>query len=145
MNPEFVSDSYQVNQRSSTHLATQLAAKYLYRGFARADPLRNLFVQQPGHHKGQDFLFAPRESVSSLSEQLQICLVSPPNPVSFECEVHGIEQILIAEWLWQELNSARFNGADRHGNITMGCHEDDRDFIALPFEMALKIQSTHPR
>jgi hypothetical protein len=58
--------------------------------------------------------------------------------------VNGIQQILIAEWLGEEFNGARFLSAHRHGDIAVARDKNDRNVHVGRSQLALKIEPAFP-
>src|ERR1700728_3992635 len=69
----------------------------------------------------------------------------PSYPISLQRYLKGIQQILIAEWLVEEFNGARFFGPHRHGDITVTRNKNDRNLDVSRNQLALKIQPAPPR
>jgi len=57
--------------------------------------------------------------------------------------LNRIQQILIAEWLSEELDCSRLHGADSHGDISMGSDEDDGNMNVTFSQVALKVEPTY--
>src|SRR5262249_30291877 len=65
--------------------------------------------------------------------------------VALDPASNGVEQILLAERLRQELDGAGLHGADRHWNVAVAGEEDDRQLGLRVGELALQIEPAEPR
>ncbi|MNE82598.1 hypothetical protein D3C80_1793320 [compost metagenome] len=57
----------------------------------------------------------------------------------------GIEQVLFAKWLGQELQRAGLHGFDGHGDVAMGGDEHHRDQDVQARHFLLEVQPTQAR
>src|SRR5882672_1420069 len=66
-------------------------------------------------------------------------------PVAIDRASNGVEQLLLAERLRQELDRAGLHRPHRHGDVAVAGEEDDRHLGVRLDELALQIQPTQPR
>src|SRR5436305_849121 len=76
---------------------------------------------------------------------MQFAVPLAPDPVSFECDPHCIEQVLSAERLGQKFDGTRPHRPDRHWDIAMTGNEDDRDIDVSGSELGLNVESARSR
>jgi len=65
--------------------------------------------------------------------------------VSLERPDHGIQDILITERFRQEVDGSSFHCLDRHRNVAVTRHKDDRDANIRLSQFGLKVETADPR
>jgi len=55
--------------------------------------------------------------------------------------VDGVQEVLVPEWLGQELHRAGLHGLDTHRDVAVAGDEDDRDPVAGRRQLALQLQA----
>jgi hypothetical protein len=58
-----------------------------------------------------------------------------------ERKLDGVEQILVADRLGEELDRARLHGPHRHRDVAVASDEDDRDLDVRLGELGLKVEA----
>src|SRR5271166_4004933 len=95
----------EVRQGSHGHLPHNVTAVNLDGDFTQPEFSRHLFVHEPSRHKRHDLPFAWRERVETLAQFGERFVAIPSLAVPFDRLRDGIEHILIAERLRQEVDS----------------------------------------
>src|ERR1700751_4168865 len=95
--------------------------------FTEPEFSRHLFVHEPRRHKRHDLSFARSERLETLAEFGKRLVTIPSLAIPFDRVRDGIEHVLIAERLCQEIDSSSLHGPDGHRNVSMGCHHDNRN------------------
>src|SRR5262245_34457861 len=116
-----------------------MAAMHLHRGFGDADIVGNLLAEATAHDLYHDFPLAGAQRCEALPEGGQDFFALPPCAIAGEPELNGLEEILIAERLRQELDGATLHRLHRHRNVAVAGDEDEREVPAGRGEFALKI------
>src|SRR4029453_16931385 len=94
------------------------------------------------HH---DLAFAWAERVKSLSELVfRFCALST-RAIPGKTSLDGIEQVLIPEWLGQELDGSSLHRLHAHRDIAMRRDENDGQFAVCRGQRALEVESTRAR
>ena len=93
-----------------------------------------------GHHSP----LTRGQHIEALSQRGQLTCVLPHCPIACEAELNRIEQILISEWLGQELDRTSFHRLDRHGDVRVPGDENDREVNVRRREIPLKIKTAAP-
>src|SRR5712671_4406081 len=65
--------------------------------------------------------------------------------ISLERPDHGIQDILVTERLRQEVDGSGFHCLDRHRDVTVTRHKDDRDANIRLSQFGLKVETADPR
>src|ERR1700730_2617674 len=131
----------QIRQRSRLHLSHHLAAMDFYRDFADADLVGDLLVETAGCDQGHYLTLAGREGLEARPQPGESFFVLQPSAVARDAELDRIEQILIAEWLGQELDRSVLHRLDRHRDVAIAGDEDDRELDVRGGELSLKIKT----
>src|SRR4029077_10697929 len=118
---------------------------HLHGGFGNADIARNLFAKAAVRDLNHDLALPGAQRLEAFPEGGQSFFILPPSTIAREAELHGVEELLIAERLGQELNGTTLHRLHRHGNIAMACDEDDWDLSVRRSELALKIKAASSR
>src|SRR5215475_15559023 len=101
---ELVDHSAELGKRAGLHLLHRPAAMHLHRGFGDADIVGNLLAQAAARHLNDDLALPRAQRPEALPEAGQVPLILPPGAVGGKTELDGVEEVLIAEWLGQELD-----------------------------------------
>src|SRR5467141_3830187 len=64
--------------------------------------------------------------------------------ISLERPDHGIQDILVTERLGQEVDGSSFHCLDRHRNVAVTRHKDDRDANIRLSQFGLKVETADP-
>src|SRR5262249_15513948 len=75
----------------------------------------------------------------------QLSFTNAPDAISFKSHLDRVQQILIPEWLGEELHGSGFHRSDRHWNISMGRDEDDGNVDSGAAQFPLKNQPADSR
>src|SRR5438445_12375550 len=68
---------------------------------------RYLFVEQTKNDQRHHLSFARRQRFIALTQLCNFCLLYTPRTVPLQRDLNRIQQILIAEWLSEELDRSR--------------------------------------
>src|SRR6516164_143415 len=117
-----------------------MTAVNLYRDLAHADLAGHLLVHQSGSDEGHHLELARREHFELGLELGHAFFLLPPLAVALQRIGDGIQEILIAERLGEEIDGARLHRSYRHGDIAMGGDEDDRDLDIGIDQLGLEIE-----
>ena len=109
---ELVHQSAELGQRTSPHLLHRPATMHLHRGFGDADIKCNLFAETPTCNLDHDLPFPWAKGCEALPELRQSPFIFPPGAITRQAQLNGVKEILIAEWLGQELNGAALHRLD---------------------------------
>jgi hypothetical protein len=104
-----------------------------------------LLVHHAGGDESHHLPFPGRQSVDKRLQIPDDLFVGAAFPVALQGGGDGVEEILIAERLGQELNIAALHRLHRHGNISIARDEDDWDLPVRRSQFALKIKAALPR
>src|SRR3989441_7978204 len=116
---------HQIGERVSLHLSHHLTSVGLYRDLADVELATDLFIQQAGGYQGHDLPFARSERLVTVPEGPYLRLATKCGLAALDGVSDGTQQNVIADWLRQELDSARFHGLDGHWYVTVTRNEDD--------------------
>ena len=97
----------------------------LHSRLARAQLGGDLLVEQTGHDPRQDVPLAWGEGRVAAAQLGPLRAVRAHRPVALDRAADGVEEVLLAERLRQELHGAGLHGLDRHGDVAMPGEEDD--------------------
>jgi hypothetical protein len=103
---EHVGHSYQINQGLGSHLLHQNQMPAVDLDGDQAQPRLggNLLVHQSGSHQGHDLPLAGRQSIEQDPDVGQRLLTFPALAVMLDGVPDGIEHVLVAKWLGQEVD-----------------------------------------
>ena len=125
------------------HLPHPIGAVDLHHDFADAEFGGDLLVKPSRGHVRQHFFFANAEQVVVLAHRRDRFLLAAPGAIALKRGKDGVKQLLIVEWLGQEIDGARLHGADRHGDVPMAGHEDNRNLHVGPGKLFLQLEAAH--
>src|SRR5262249_51990846 len=114
---------------------------HLHRGLGDAAIVRNLFAQAATSNLNHDLALPGAQSSESFPEGNQGLFVFPTHLVARQAELNGVEEILIAERLGQELDGPSFHDLHGHRYVAVSRDEDDRDLPVGRIELALKTKA----
>ena len=100
---ENIRHSAELRKRTGLHLPHKMGAMYLHRRFADADIVGNLFVQATGRDLNHNLTFAGAERFETLPERTQGSITLALGTIASEARLDGVDEVLIAERLCQEL------------------------------------------
>src|SRR5438552_19184948 len=86
-----------------------------------------LFVEQTRHDQRHHLSFARRQRFIAVTQLCNFCLLYTSGTVQLQRDMNRIQQIMIAEWLSEELDRFRLLGVDSDGDISMLSDVNDRD------------------
>jgi hypothetical protein len=113
----------------------------LYRDFAYAEFPTDLFIQQAGGYQGHDLPLTICERRVTVPERPYLRLTTKCGLAALDGVSDGTQQHIVAEWLRQELDSARFHGLDGHWYVTVTGNEDDRHVDPIAGDAFLQIET----
>src|SRR6202451_465802 len=117
----------------------------LNRKFAHSLLIRDLLVEKTRNYQLQHFLLARRESIDSRANSPYFRRTLPQLTVAGNRFLNGVQQILTANRLRQELIRTFFHGAHRHRDVAMTGNEDNRNLNIGRAQLELKIEAAQPR
>src|SRR6266478_2618985 len=132
---------HQIGERVSLHLSHHLTSVCLYRDLADVELATDLFIQQAGGYQGHDLPFARREQCVTVPERPYLRLATKCGLAALDGVSDGTQQHIIAEWLRQELDSARLHGLDGHRYVTVPRNEDDRHVDPIAGDAFLQLET----
>jgi hypothetical protein len=94
--------------------------------FARPQVRGDLLVEETSDDQLHHVPLAGGQGVIPLAQLGQCRPLVPPHTVTLQCLLDGIEEILVAEGLGQELHRPGFHGPHGHGDVPIAREEDDR-------------------
>ena len=110
---QLVSHPGQMRQRSGIHLSHDLATSCFYSDLADAEVVSDLLVGAAGHHQGHYLALTGGEGFKARAYRGDCLYFLPPCAISSESLLNGVQQILIAERLGQELDRSTLYRPDR--------------------------------
>src|SRR5262249_18796878 len=135
----------ELGKRTRLHLPHQVGAMHLHCGFGDADMAGSLLVQVTGHNMEHDVPLAGAKRVEALPERSQCPLALSTVAIASEAGIDGVKQILITEWLCEELQGTALHRLHRHRHVGVRCDENDRHLPVCSGKLALKLKTTSPR
>src|SRR6266481_3279207 len=132
---------HQIGERVSLHLSHHLTSVGLYRDLADVELATDLFIQQPGGYQRHDLPFARSERLVTVPEGPYLRLATKCGLAALDGVSDGTQQHIVAEWLRQELDSARLHGLDGHRYVTVTRNEDDRHVDPIAGDAFLQIET----
>ena len=118
----------ELGKRAGLHLLHRPASMHLHRSLGDPDIVGNLFAQAAASNLNNDLALPGTEGPEALPQNRQIPVGLPPCMIAREPELDGVEKVLIAERLGQELNRPPFHGLHGHRYVAVSRDEDDRNF-----------------
>src|SRR5437879_4257014 len=131
----------QIGESVSLHLSHHLPPVCLYCDLADVELATDLFIQQAGGYQRHDLPFAMSERRVTVPERPYLRLATKCGLAALDGVSDGTQQNVIAEWLRQELDSARLHGLDRHRYITVTRNKDDRHVDPIAGDAFLQIET----
>jgi hypothetical protein len=112
-------------------------------GFTSTEFRRYLLIKHSGNDEAHHFALPDAQCVVSLAQLSSVSLLFADNAISSERPLNRVEQILVPEWLGEELNRTRLHGPDRHRNVGMCREKDDWNTCFPFFQFVLKVQAAN--
>src|SRR5271154_960916 len=134
----------QIGQRSRLHLSHDLATMDFYGDFADADLIGDLLVETASRHQGHHLTLAGGESLEARPQPGQSFFILQPSAVARDAQLDRVEQILVAEWLGQELDRAALHRPDGHRDVAIPGDEDDWEVDVRGGELSLEVEAASP-
>src|SRR5215475_6092850 len=103
---ELVGHSAELGKRAGLHLLHGPAAMHLHRGFGDADIVGNLFAEAAARDLNDNLALPRSKRGEALLEICRGLIIFSVCTVARKAELNRVEEVLIAEWLRQELNGA---------------------------------------
>src|SRR5262249_6161495 len=139
------SEMHQLGHGASLHLRHHVSALFFDGRFAGAELAGDLLVEQTGDDACQHIALSWGKRSVPAAKLRAVLAFYADRPVALDTTSNGVEQLLLAEWVRQEFDRARFHGPDRHGNVAVAGDEDDRQLRVRLDELALQIEPAQPR
>ncbi|MDT4870568.1 hypothetical protein FQZ97_1056530 [compost metagenome] len=98
----------------------------------------DLLVHQARHDEAHDFAFAGGQRVVCAAQRGDRLLGRQALAVTAQGIGNGVEHVLVAKRLGEEIHRAGLHGLDRHGDVTMTGHEHDGHAHAAFLELFLE-------
>src|SRR5438132_492022 len=117
----------------------------LYCDLAVVELATDLFIQQAGGYQHHDLPFARSERRVTVPERPYLRLATKCGLAALDGVSDGTQQHIIAEWLRQELDSARLHGLDGHRYVTVTRNKDDRHVDPIADDAFLQIETIETR
>src|ERR1700680_3154607 len=118
---------------------------HLHRRLGDSDIVGNLFVEATRHDMEHDLTLTGAERVKALPERGQYPFTLPAGTIASEPGLDSVKQVLITEWLCEELYGAALHRLHGHRYVGMRCDEDDRHLPVRSGKVALKLKTASPR
>src|SRR5262245_49788342 len=110
---------------------------------AKTEGTGDLLIHQARRDQRHDLVFASGQPFERLAQgPIRLVSLSGVFVVPEGCS-YGIQHVLIAKRLGQEVDGTRLHGAHRHRYVAMPGHEDDRDADIGLLELGLEIQPAY--
>src|ERR1022692_4773754 len=122
-----------------------MTALDLHGDFAGPKLKGDLFVEHAGNNQTHDLTLTRGQRLIVLPQFGKLTLLMASDAIAIEGLLNRIQQILVNEWLGQELHGAGFDGFHRHRNIAVSGNEDDWNAHASFFQLSLKLQAIDSR
>src|SRR5438132_10349796 len=117
-----------------------MTAMNLHGDFGHTDLSRNLLAQQSAGDQGYYLALARRQGREPRPDVGDLLLVVTPRLVPLDCRGDGIEKVLIAKRLQEEIDGAGFHGAHRHGDVSMSRDENYRYSNVRVHQLGLEVE-----
>ncbi|EEF25473.1 conserved hypothetical protein, partial [Ricinus communis] len=118
--------AHQLGDRARFHLAHGLAAVDLRGDLGNAHAIGDLLVHEARGHVLHHLALARREQGPAVARGLERAVGVEPPGIGIERGGHGVEHVLVAKGLGEEVDGAGLHGAHGHRDVAMAGHEDDR-------------------
>src|ERR1051326_2694568 len=92
---------------------------------------RGLFVEEPADDQRQHLALPRRQRRVSLPEYRHLGALKARLPGLRQSGLHGPHQIIIAEWLSEEVDRAVLDGAHSRWDVTVSGDEDNGGMISV--------------
>src|SRR3984957_8231509 len=129
-------------QRTGLHLVHQTTAMHLHSRLGDADVTGNLLAEATARDLDHDLAFPGAQRAEARLELGQCLLALPTRTIASKADLNGVEEVLIAERLGQELDGAALHRLHRHRDLAVpGGEEDARPLRVRRRQLALKIET----
>src|SRR6267378_479568 len=142
---DLLDHSYQVDKGFRVHLLHCSAALDFDGTFRRSELTSNLLIEHARDKHGDHLLLARSQRVIATLEVRHFFLLLTSGTISLQCDANGIQQILISEWLSEELDCSSLHGANSHWNVAVTGEKNYWNVNMSPCKLVLKIESTQSR
>src|SRR5262249_58809058 len=122
-----------------------LAAVHLYGRLAQLQFACNLLVRAPGDDQRHDVPLARRERRETPLQSRDELGVFAPDAIAIDPCLHGIEQLLLAQGLGQELDGSRFHRPYGHRYVAVPADEYERKLNSRFRQNSLEFQTVLTR
>src|ERR1700722_3481952 len=128
-------------QRTGLHLVHQTTAMHFHSRLGDADVAGNLLAEAAARDLNHDLAFPGAQRAKACLELGQCLLALPTRTIASEADLNGVEEVLIAKRLGQELDGAALHRLHRHRDIAVPGDEDNRELSVRRRQLALKIKT----
>ena len=111
--------------------------------FAEPEFSRYLFIHQARRDKRHDLPFARRERLEQPAEFGKRLFAIASLPVPFDRLRNGIEHVLMAKRLRQEIDRSCFHSPHRHGDVSVARYHDNGDVNIRSNQLSLEVEAAH--
>src|ERR1700721_2010248 len=125
MNCERFSLSHQIGQRLRSHFLHDMPTMNFHGNLGKSKFGCYLFVHEAGGYQSQNL---PLAGGQGLKQRLQVddyLVRLAPLSIPLDRRHYGIEHVLIAKWLSQEIDCSSLHDPNGHRNVAMAGHEDN--------------------
>src|SRR5271157_876505 len=116
-----------------------------YGNLADAHLVGDLLIETASHNQGHHLPLTGGQGLEARPQPGQSFFVLQPSAVARKAELDGVQQILVAEGLGQELDRATLHRLDGHRDVAVPGDEDDRELDVRGGEFSLKVEAASPR
>ena len=131
----------EIRDGGGLHLAHDLPAVHLHHDFAGAQFGRDLLVEPAGDDEPHHLPLPRGQPVIALAQRRQRRTPAPGHPVTLQGVLHGVEQVLVAEGLGEELHRPGLHGPHRHRDVAIARDEDNRQVNLGGGQLTLEVQA----
>src|SRR5262245_32548875 len=117
----------------------------LHRYFADAELAADLLIHHARSYQHHDLALAAAERAIAVSQRLCLHLMAQSDLATGERAFYGTQQSILAQWLGQEFDGARFHGPYSHRDIAMASDKDDRHVASIGGDSFLQLKSIEVR
>src|SRR5260370_34545256 len=116
----------------------------LHRGFRDTEVVGDLLAEAAPHDLDHYRAFPWAQRIEPRPERAQGLFILAPSTIASEAQLDRVDQVLITEWLGQELNGTALHRLHRHRDVTVPRYEADRDLDVRSRGLAVKIKTGPP-
>ena len=117
---------------------------YLHGDLGNADFGSDLLVHEAARDQGHHLPFPGGQGRETSMQAREHPGLIAADPVAFDCRGDGIQHVLVAEWLGQEVDGSGLHRPDRHRDIPVTRHENDRNANIGLRQLGLKVEAAQP-